>query len=160
MARIAPDSGGEDNIMYMINDKKGSVAIILALALVPMIGVVGLAIDGGRLYLAHQNLQAAVDSAALAGAQGFKKFTAEERIAAARVVFGSNTQTSSMLAGTVPNVTFDGSIARVEARTRVKTAFMQVLTGDTTGSPVNASAPVQPVHKVQQEFKVFKVSPV
>ncbi|QLA20653.1 hypothetical protein GD604_13500 [Desulfolutivibrio sulfoxidireducens] len=46
---------------------RGSVTVMMALLLPVVVGAAGLAIDGGRLYLAQRALQNAVDAAALAG---------------------------------------------------------------------------------------------
>jgi Flp pilus assembly protein TadG len=48
-------------------DTAGNVFAMSAAAVVPMIGVVGGAIDASRMYLVHSRLQAACDSAVLAG---------------------------------------------------------------------------------------------
>ena len=50
-------------------DKRGATAAIFALALVPIIGVMGLAIDVGNAIRVQHAVQAATDAAALAGAQ-------------------------------------------------------------------------------------------
>lgn len=49
--------------------RRGGVAVITALALVPLIGVAGVAIDGARAWLLHSRLTAAVNAAAIAGAR-------------------------------------------------------------------------------------------
>lgn len=54
------------NLIGITRDESGSVAIMLAIALVPLIGFAGLALDYARLSLAKAQLQAAVDSAGLA----------------------------------------------------------------------------------------------
>ena len=50
-------------------NRRGAVAILVALFLLLLIGFVGLAIDGGRVLTAKQQLQAAADAAALAACQ-------------------------------------------------------------------------------------------
>jgi len=52
-----------------IQSQKGAVAIIVALSLVAMIGVLGLVLDLGHLYVAKTELQNAADAAALSGAK-------------------------------------------------------------------------------------------
>ena len=47
-------------------DRSGNVAIIFALLLVPIMGMIGLAVDFGRAHLIQSRTQAAVDAAALA----------------------------------------------------------------------------------------------
>jgi Flp pilus assembly protein TadG len=51
----------------LARDKGGNVLAITAAAVIPMIGVVGGAIDASRLYMVRSRLQAACDSAVLAG---------------------------------------------------------------------------------------------
>jgi Flp pilus assembly protein TadG len=52
----------------LLRCENGSVAVMVALSLVVIFGMMGLAIDVGQLRLAKQNLQMAADAAALAGA--------------------------------------------------------------------------------------------
>ena len=46
--------------------QRGQVMVIIALMMVAMVGALGLAIDGGRLYVDRRVLQNAADAAALA----------------------------------------------------------------------------------------------
>lgn len=48
--------------------KRGQVLVVVAIALPALIGMVGFAVDLGRLYVERARLQAAADAAALAGA--------------------------------------------------------------------------------------------
>ncbi len=48
-----------------LNDARGNVAMLFALSTVPLMGVVGLSIDYARATNTKENLQAAVDTAAL-----------------------------------------------------------------------------------------------
>ena len=50
-------------------DRRGAIAVLFALLLVPMLGFVGLAVDGAMLYSVQGKLQEALDSAVLAGAR-------------------------------------------------------------------------------------------
>ncbi len=50
-------------------DESGAVMVLVALGMVVLIGMVGLVIDSGRVYLEQQKVQNALDAAALAGAQ-------------------------------------------------------------------------------------------
>lgn len=52
----------------MSKQAKGQALILLVFSVVALIGMVGLAVDGGRLYLEKRRAQNAVDSAALAAA--------------------------------------------------------------------------------------------
>ncbi|MFD1039293.1 TadE/TadG family type IV pilus assembly protein [Virgibacillus byunsanensis] len=51
----------------LIREESGQSLIMVAIFLIVLVGFAGLAIDGGRLYLAKSQLQKAVDAAALAG---------------------------------------------------------------------------------------------
>src|SRR5262245_27629125 len=51
--------------------RRGATLIFAMVSLVLMFGFAALAIDGGRLYLTRVELQAAADSAALAGVSGY-----------------------------------------------------------------------------------------
>ena len=51
------------------NNSSGQVAVLFALALLPILAVVGLAVDSARLVSAEQHLQRAIDAAALAGSK-------------------------------------------------------------------------------------------
>ncbi len=52
-----------------LNERRGLVIPLVAVALVALVGLVALAVDIGRLAVAHSECQAAVDSAAIAGAR-------------------------------------------------------------------------------------------
>jgi hypothetical protein len=50
-------------------DRRGATTLIFAMALVPLIGMMGFAVDVGHALQVKQSLQASTDAAALAGAQ-------------------------------------------------------------------------------------------
>ncbi|MBB6453316.1 hypothetical protein HNQ94_001764 [Salirhabdus euzebyi] len=50
------------------SNEKGQSIVLVVIMLVVLVGLAGLVIDGGRLYLAKSQLQKAVDAGALAGA--------------------------------------------------------------------------------------------
>lgn len=56
-------------VKKVMGEEKGSVMIMVVLALVVLIGFTGLVIDGGQAYMTKSRLQNAADAAALAGAQ-------------------------------------------------------------------------------------------
>lgn len=57
-----------DLISRFISDRRGQVAVIFGLSLIPLAGGVGAAVDYSRTSLIKSQLQAALDSAVLAGA--------------------------------------------------------------------------------------------
>ncbi len=56
-------------VKKVVGEEKGSVMVMVVIALIVLIGFTGLVIDGGSLYLTKSRLQNAADAAALAGAQ-------------------------------------------------------------------------------------------
>lgn len=59
-------------LFRLSRDRRGSTAFFMAAALVPAIGMLGSAIDLGRMYVTRSQLQVGVDAAALAGARAFQ----------------------------------------------------------------------------------------
>ncbi len=57
----------------LIKNNDGQALVYVALGIVVLLGITGLVIDGGRLYLAKSQLQKAVDAGALAGAHEMVK---------------------------------------------------------------------------------------
>jgi hypothetical protein len=57
-------------VKKFVSEEKGQSLVLTAIFLAVLIGFAGLAIDGGRLYLAKSQLQKAVDAGVLAGADG------------------------------------------------------------------------------------------
>lgn len=55
----------------LATDRRGAALPIMVAALIPLLGGIGTAVDVGRVYLVHHQLQAGVDAAALAGARAF-----------------------------------------------------------------------------------------
>jgi len=70
-------------------DRRGAVAIILALAALPLFGAVGIAIDGVRAWLLASRLQSALDAGVLAGARNIN-LDAATRDAEMRGMFWTN----------------------------------------------------------------------
>lgn len=52
----------------LLGDRRGTTSIVMTLMLVPMIGAVGMAVEGGTWYLIHRAAQNAADAAAVAAA--------------------------------------------------------------------------------------------
>lgn len=57
-------------MLRIIKNEKGNALVIVALAMIVIMGFSALAIDVGAMFTARNQLQAAVDAAALAGASG------------------------------------------------------------------------------------------
>jgi Flp pilus assembly protein TadG len=118
-------------------DASGSVAVAFIIALIPMIIMIGAAIDYHRAAGARVRLQAAVDAATLAGA---KESTADARIKAARNVLMSNVGELGV-SGVAPDFhdNADGTFTGVVGAS-APTAFMGIVNVKTIG--VSASSRV------------------
>lgn len=117
--------------------QRGAVAIMVAIAMLVLLGVVGLTIDAGLAYLIKARLNAAVDSAALAGARAVTtgnnqaEQTASARAAAADF-FAANIPDNYLLSAPrilSTNVTFKGgqAIIDVDADAKMPVSIMQVM---------------------------------
>ena len=68
----------------LCRDERGSIFVRFTIFLIALMGMLGLALDGGRLTLLHNSLQDLADAAALAGAEELDGFQdAETRATAA-----------------------------------------------------------------------------
>jgi Flp pilus assembly protein TadG len=108
------------------SDERGGVAIIFGLMTSVVIGIVGLAVDYGRLFQTRAHLQMASDAAALAGSQT-GTFTEQQRVQMADAVFKANTARHSLTQAAVSDIRVNGKIVTVDAQVSVSTLFMQVL---------------------------------
>jgi hypothetical protein len=117
------------------NDR-GAVAIVFAVALIPIMGLSGAAIDYTRATQAKSKLQAATDSAALA-ALTIKASTLSQREFAARTVFEANRPDDVM-----PSVTYavGQKEAVVTATGEVSTSMLKVLRINDIGLRARAKA--------------------
>ena len=128
-------------------DVSGNVFAMTAAAVVPMIGVVGGAIDASRMYLVRSRLQAACDSAVLAGRKAMTTSTYDTAIAKPRAdaMFNFNFQNAdfqttgtSFTAAADANGKLSGN-----ATTTIPMTLMKVFGfGDQTAS-VSCSADLQ-----------------
>ncbi len=55
----------------LLGDRRGNIAVLFGLCLLPMVGIVGLAVDTARAFAVRSQLQQALDAAALAGGRLF-----------------------------------------------------------------------------------------
>lgn len=120
-------------------DERGTVAVLFGLTTVVVFGMVGLAVDVGRVFAARSHLQAASDAAALAGSQQ-GDFTDQQRITMAKSVFTANTRGSAMTAGVIPTATVEGGKVTVSSDAVIGTLFMQVLIPSLAGTSVGGSS--------------------
>lgn len=56
----------------LLRDQRGGIAVFLAIALIPIVAILGIAVDSARLYFVQSRLSRAVDAAGLAGGHFFE----------------------------------------------------------------------------------------
>ncbi len=112
-------------------DRRGSVAVFTALALVPMVVGVGIGIDTARAYMVRARLSQALDAAALAG--GRVMYDAQ-RDADIQMYFTANFPQGFMDATvTTPTIVPDagGQLITLSASATFPATFMKILGEDT-----------------------------
>ena len=106
-------------------DKRGNVAMIFGIALVPLTLFAGSSVDYARASRASSQLQAAADAAVLSTSRSGAS-TNSEREQRATEYFAANVAANPLLAGTVPSVTATNVSVNLTARAKIPTAFMRV----------------------------------
>jgi Flp pilus assembly protein TadG len=130
----------------LLRDQTGNVLAITAASVIPLIGVIGGAVDMSRIYLAKSRLQAACDSAVLAGRKAMSgtNYTDDARNRA-NAMFGFNFQDANYgTENTVFNssATVDGQVNGT-ATTEIPMVLMQILGISEKDISVTCSADVQ-----------------
>jgi Flp pilus assembly protein TadG len=114
-------------------DSRGNIAVMFAIALLPLIGFVGAAIDYSRANKARSAMQAAVDSAALMVSKDFSSgiIASSEIDAKAQKYFKAmytNTDASSIqVAATYTPNAGNGSAIKLTSSGSINTEFMKVV---------------------------------
>ena len=128
------------------SDIGGNVFAMTAAAVVPMIGVVGGAIDASRMYLVRSRLQAACDSAVLAGRKAMATSTYDSTAQArANAMFNFNFQDPDFqTTGTTFTAAADanGKLS-ASAGTTIPMTLMKVFGFDSQAASVTCSADIQ-----------------
>lgn len=82
--------GFTNHLRQLRDDRGGNIAILFALALVPMLGLIGMAMDYTRAVRVKASMHAAVDATALMMAREASKLTPEQLQAKATAYFTAN----------------------------------------------------------------------
>ena len=130
MFSLGPCARLRARIAALCRDKRGSNAMIMAFALVPIVGVTGLSVDTGRMYSVRSAMSAAVDSAALAAAH---EYTNLERLATFDDYFFANFPQGHLGAHvTDTRISYDPVTRRMRATAEatVDTALMHLVGAD------------------------------
>lgn len=105
--------------------RQGSIAYIFALALLPMIASVGLAVDAARAYAVKSKLSFALDAAGLA--VGSSNGTTAELTAIGQKFFDANFTGTGVPATATFTVTVNGDKISATGSALVETTFMKVV---------------------------------
>lgn len=116
-------------------DERGNIAIIFAMVSTISVGIVGGAVDVGRVLTERVRLQAAVDAAAIAGARAIAQEAADPT-GVARSLFAAN------VPGVVPTVTQTGEAININAGMSVKTTLLAVM--GISELPISVRAQAEP----------------
>ncbi|HQF30438.1 MAG TPA: pilus assembly protein, partial [Hyphomicrobiales bacterium] len=104
-------------------NEKGSVAIIFALSLIPVLGVSGIAVDYSRLHVGRSSLQDVVDGAAVAIARYPGTLTKSEAKKLARQYVKAHLQEENVTLGKV-DVSLTDTAISVTGSISMPTTFM------------------------------------
>lgn len=134
------------NAARLSRDRRGSIAVFLGLAIIPLVGAIGIGVDTARGFLVRSRLSQALDSAALAGGKVMFESYRDQDVA---MYFASNFP-NGYLGATVgtPVVTDDGAkkeYLTVTAEATLPSTFMRIFGQDTI--TVRASATINRVNR-------------
>jgi Flp pilus assembly protein TadG len=120
----------------------GQIVVLFVLALIAIIGVVGLAIDGGGAFAQRRDQQTAADLAALAGANDYLlNNSPDQAISRARSVSATNSFTNGV--GSTVGVSIDtsnGVEIKVDVASSHRNSFLGALGMPTWGISTTATA--------------------
>lgn len=128
--RIRRARGWPATLGAFARGRSGGMAPLVALAIIPMVGAVGLSVDAMRGYTLKSQLVHALDAAALAGGKDLDPATVEDTT---RAFFHANLPAdflSADITGPLVEIDSDQETIRVSASAEIPTTFMQVLGQD------------------------------
>jgi Flp pilus assembly protein TadG len=121
-------TGSLTTFRRLLSDRRGGVAAIFGLAVIPMFAAIGLAVDVGRGFMLKSKLSYAIDSAGLAGGRAFDQDTREEDIMMFfRANFPEHYMESELAEGhPVITIDDDANTITIEAQATLPTRFMRI----------------------------------
>jgi len=124
----------------VLAERRGAVAVFVAVAIVPLIGFVGIGTDTARAFMVKSRLASALDAAGLAGGRSFYSPTRDADI---QMFFDANFPLGymgSQVSGPQFTVDEDNQVITLTASATVPTAFMRLFGFETV--TVAASAEI------------------
>jgi Flp pilus assembly protein TadG len=132
-----------DQILSFGGNRDGNIAMIFALCSLPVVGIMGAAVDYSRANAVKADLQSALDATALMVSKAAPNLTASELQTAANNYFLALFKSAEAGTTTI-TATYDStkSTVKVDGLTSVNTDFIGVLGPNFKNLPVDASASV------------------
>jgi len=129
-------SGRAGVLRRLLRDRTGNTMVIIAMALVPIMAMVGSGVDVARTYAAKQRLQNACDAAALAArrdmaAGAFDTAAETEGLKYFNFNFPAGTMNTTDLDVDIQRATNDASVVQVTASANVNTTIMKMFGWET-----------------------------
>jgi Flp pilus assembly protein TadG len=132
-----------DQILSFGGNRDGNIAMIFALCSLPVVGMMGAAVDYSRANAVKADLQSALDATALMVSKSAPNLTATELQTAANSYFAALFQSAEAGTTTITaTYTSTNSTVKVDGITSVNTDFIGVLGPSFKNLPVNGSASV------------------
>lgn len=138
------------DVRARLADEAGVVYAFVALALVVLIGMAGLALDGAYAYVKRTQLARTVDATALAGARNVR-FGEDQAISVARAVARSNgldEDAAAALGIQISEGDDEEVLVSVQGESEIEPVFMKVFGFDRLRVAASAEAIVSPVDLV------------
>jgi len=131
---------GKQQKKEFFRNERGAVILLWALALIPILAVLGLAIDIGRAYYVHSIVAGAVDAAAVAGAR--TAGVNGDVIGKATAIFNANIPSTMQLTIAGPNVSLsqNNQLVSVSAQGTIPTTFMMIFGKSSISAGASAQA--------------------
>ena len=131
-------------------DQRGGVALVFALSLPTLLGLVGLSLDYANLNLQHTKLKGIADAAALAGAREFRLANASVKtVTSAAANFAKASLESASIAASIsPSADLTNRSVKVDLATTAKSYIIQFLGKDVSSISATATAKVVGVSPV------------
>jgi len=134
----------------MVRNERGAVIALVAVSLVVLLGIAGLALDAGRGYLTRAQLARAVDAGVLGGARTLRQgnAAATRRAQEMAALNGASAATLASFSMTFSQTPEGEQAVSLTAERRVPTMLMRVLGVDSMTVRASAEARVPPVDLV------------
>jgi hypothetical protein len=124
----------------LIRGERGSAAVLVGMAMLLLLTVVGLVVDGGTMYAQKSHLQKVANAAALSGAQELTAGQGDVEAIVAGILIEHGEQASHI--GT--EIAMKSSV-RVKLRKQVPLGFAKLLGKETVTVEVEAAARIMPM---------------